>query len=42
MSEAIEHMVTMDLVFEPDEKHAAVYDELYEKFVGECRLRGYF
>jgi hypothetical protein len=42
MSEAIEHMVKMDLVFEPDKKEAAVYDELYGGFVDECRLRGYF
>jgi sugar (pentulose or hexulose) kinase len=42
MSEAIEHMVTMDLVFEPDTKETAVYDELYEKFIDECRSRGYF
>ncbi len=42
LSEAIEHMVTMDLVFKPDTKEVAVYDELYETFVAECRLRGYF
>ncbi len=42
MSEAIDHMVMMDLVFEPDGKEAAVYDEFYEKFVDECRLREYF
>jgi sugar (pentulose or hexulose) kinase len=42
MSEAIEHMVRMDLVFEPDTKEVAVYDELYEKFIDECRMRGYF
>jgi sugar (pentulose or hexulose) kinase len=42
LSEAIENMVRTKTVFEPDANETALYDELYERFVAECRDRGLF
>jgi hypothetical protein len=42
LSEAIENMVRTETVFEPDTHEAFLYDELYERFVAECKNRGLF
>jgi len=39
---AIEHMVKEDLVVEPDGEISAEYDELYGRFIQECRKRNFF
>jgi xylulokinase len=42
LSDAIANMVRIDKVFEPDKDEADRFDEIYEKFVAECRNRGLF
>ncbi len=42
LTEAIENMVKIDCFFEPDGKICALYDEIYERFISECRKRGLF
>jgi len=42
LTEAINNMVHEDLVVEPDERVSGMYDELYEKFILECKKRGFF
>jgi sugar (pentulose or hexulose) kinase len=40
MTDAQEHMVTIQTVMEPDKKNIRVYEDLYGKFLEECRARG--
>jgi sugar (pentulose or hexulose) kinase len=42
LSEAIENMVHTETVFEPETHETVLYDELYERFVAECKNRGLF
>lgn len=42
LTEAIENMVRMDCTVEPDEKESQIYEELYGKFLNECRKRNLF
>jgi sugar (pentulose or hexulose) kinase len=42
LTEAIARMVSVETSVEPDEKNARVYDELYARFVEECKKRKFF
>ena len=42
LTEAIEHMVTIQTVVEPDRENTRIYNDLYERFLDECRSRGLF
>ena len=42
LTEAQEHMVTIQAVMEPDGEHVRIYDDLYGRFLEECRARGLF
>jgi xylulokinase len=42
MTEAIDHMVNIEKVVEPDSVNAALYDDMYGLFLDECRFRGLF
>ena len=42
ITEAIDHMVRIEKVVEPDGGNAAFYDDAYALFLDECRSRGLF
>ena len=42
LTEAIDNMVNIDLIVEPDDKVSSMYDELYKKFIFECKSRNFF
>jgi len=42
LSDAIDNMIKLEQVVEPDKNESRIYDELYEKFLDECRNRGLF
>ncbi len=42
LTEAIDNMVSIDCKMEPEEKLSGIYDEIYEKFISECRKRNFF
>lgn len=42
LTEAIDNMVNIDLIVEPDDKVSSMYDEIYKKFIFECKSRNLF
>ena len=42
ITEAIDHMVNIETVVEPDKESSTVYDDIYGRFLEECRSRNLF
>ncbi len=42
LTQAIDTMVRIDQKIEPDRRETGIYDELYEKFILECKARNFF
>ena len=42
ITEAIDHMVNIEKVVEPNRDNSALYDDMYGRFLDECRSRGLF
>jgi len=42
LSDAINNMVRLDSLIEPDDEECKIYDDIYEDFISECRKRNLF
>jgi sugar (pentulose or hexulose) kinase len=42
LTEAIDHMVNIETVVEPDMENSKSYDGIYARFLDECRSRNLF